>query len=221
MPVKEGRADPEIAAIVAVSQAEIAPVKNLPVGRTAEELTHDRYTLSLLGQWSSDMFRQATKADIAFQNGGGLRTSIPEGVVTMGNLYEVAPFDNTLVTLDMTGEQVLQVLNHGINSKHGMVQFSGLQVRIDSTRSWGSQVLEVRLKDGSLLDLDATYRVVTNDFLVAGGDEYTMFKQGKNITDTFVPVRDAMAEAFRQAGTVRVKADDRLRDTREAMKPAA
>ena len=221
VPVKDGRADPEVAAIVAASQAEIAPVKNMAVGRTADELTHDRYTLSVLGQWACDAFRRATKADIAFQNGGGLRTSIPAGFVTMGNLYEVAPFDNILVTVDMTGDQVLQVLNHGINNKHGMLQFSGLQVRIDSARPLGDQVLEVRLNDGKPLDPDATYRVVTNDFMVDGGDEFTMFKQGRNITATFVPVRDVLADAFRQAGTVRVKLDGRLQDSRAVMKPAA
>lgn len=221
-PLSEGRKDPAVEAVVAAAQAEIAPVKNLAVGRTALELTHDRYTLSLLGQWASDIFRQTAKADIAFQNGGGLRTSIPAGVVTMGTLYEVAPFDNTLVTMDLTGAQVLEVLNHGINNaKNGMVQFSGLWVRIDSSQPWGSQVLEVRLSDGALLDPAATYRVVTNDFLVAGGDEFNMFKQGKNITETFIPVRDALKEAFMQAGTVRVEPDGRLQDVRVVVKPAA
>ena len=220
LPVKGSRENAGVAALVAASQAEIAPVKNLAVGRTETELWHDRYQLSLLGQWSCDAMRRATGAAIAFQNGGGLRTSIPAGTVTMGNLYEVAPFDNTLVTLDLTGAQVLEVLSHGIGGKQGMVQFSGLEVLIDSTRPRGEQVLEVRLADGAALDPAATYRVVTNDFLVAGGDEYTMFKQGRNITDTFLPVRDMLAEAFRQAGTVRVRPDARLRD-RAVMKPAA
>ena len=222
-PVKDVRPDAEIAAIVAGSQAEIAPVKNVSLGRTIEALPHDRNELSVLGEWSSDVIRLAAKTDIAFQNGGGLRTSIPAGDITMGKLYEVMPFDNTIVTMDLTGEQVLAVLNHGINSdKRGMVQFSGLQVQIDSARPAGSQLLEVRLNDGTLLDPAATYRIATNDFMADGGDQYSMFKQGRNITDTFMPVRDALADAVKQAGTLRVKYDDRLRDIRSAaVKPAA
>ena len=223
VPVKDARPDAAIAALVAGSQAEIAPVKNVVLGRTVEALSHDRNELSVLGEWSSDVMRRITKTDIAFQNGGGLRTSIPVGDITMGNLYEVMPFDNTIVTMDLTGEQVLAVLNHGINSgKQGMVQFSGLQVQIDSGRPWGSQVLEVRLPDGALLDPAATYRIATNDFMADGGDQYTMFKNGRNITDTFIPVREALAEAVRQAGTIRAKYDDRLKDIRgAAVKPAA
>ena len=221
-PIKDVKADSEIGAIVARSQSEIAPVKNVPLGNTAVDLSHDRYGLSVLGEWSSDVLRQTAKADIAFQNGGGLRTSIPAGPITMGNLYEVMPFDNTLVTMDLTGEQVMQVLNHGINGKAGTVQFSGLQLIIDSSRPYGNQVLEVRLSDGKLLDEAATYRIVTNDFMAAGGDEFTMLKQGRNATDTFVPLRDALADAVKKAGTLNVKHDGRLRDLRgAALKPAA
>ncbi len=221
-PVKNAEADPEIVAIVARSQSEISPVKNVPLGRTLADLSHDRYRISMLGQWSSDVLREAAKADIAFQNGGGLRTSIPAGAITMGNLYEVMPFDNTLVTMDLTGEQVLQVLNHGINGKAGTVQFSGLKLIVDSSRSYGNQLVEVRLSDGRLLDVAGTYRIVTNDFMAAGGDEYTMLKQGRNISDTFVPLRDALADAVKKAGTLNIKLDDRYRDLRsEALKPAA
>ena len=144
------------------------------------------------------------------------------GAITMGNLYEVMPFDNTLVTMDLAGEQVLQVLNHGINGKAGTVQFSGLQLVIDSNRPYGYQLVEVRLSDGRLLDEAATYRVVTNDFMAAGGDEFSMLKQGRNVTDTFVSVRDALADAVKKAGTLNIQRDDRLRDVRKSLvKPAA
>ena len=140
----------------------------------------------------------------------------------MGNLYEVMPFDNTLVTMELSGEQVLQVLNHGINGKAGTVQFSGLQVTIDSSRPYGDQLVEVRLNDGRLLEASAMYRIVTNDFMSAGGDEFAMLKQGRNLTDTFIPVRDALADAVKKAGTLRIKKDGRLRDIRGlAEKPAA
>lgn len=221
-PVKNAKADSEIGAIVARSQSEISPVKNVPLGRTVADLFHDRYQVSVLGQWSSDVLREAAKADIAFQNGGGLRTSIPAGPITMGNLYEVMPFDNTMVTMDLTGEQVLQVLNHGINGKAGTVQFSGLKLTVDSNRPYGSQLVEVRLSDGRVLDVTGTYRIVTNDFMAAGGDEYTMLKQGSNISDTFVPLRDVLADAVKKNGTLNIKLDERFRDLRsEALKPAA
>ena len=222
VPTKAVNADPAVQAIVDRSQAAIIPVKNVVLGRTVRDLSHDRYELSILGQWSSDVLRQRAAADIALQNGGGLRTSIPAGAITMGNLYEVMPFDNTLVTMDLTGEQVLQALNHGINGKAGTVQFSGLQLTIDSSRPYGSQLVEVRLSDGRLLDPAATYKIVTNDFMASGGDEFTMLKQGRNITDTFIPLRDALAEAVKKAGVLNLQLDGRLKDLgKAALKPAA
>lgn len=223
VPIKDMKADAEVLAIVNSAQAEIAPVKNVPVGSTTFDLSHDRYQLSTLGQWSSDVFRELTKVDVALINGGGLRTSILAGSVTMGNLYEVVPFDNTLVTLDMTGDQILRALNFGTgNARVGDVQFSGLRVLIDSARPWGSQVLEVRLGDGALLDPAKSYRVVTNDFMASGGDDFTMVKEGKNQIDTFIPVRDALAEGFKKAGTLKFIRDDRRMDmNKSVLKPAA
>jgi len=69
---------------------------------------------------------------------------------------------------------------------------------IDSSRPYGSQLVEVRLSDGRLLEEAATYRIVTNDFMAAGGDEFGMLKQGRNVTDTFIPVRDVLAEAIKK-----------------------
>jgi 2',3'-cyclic-nucleotide 2'-phosphodiesterase/3'-nucleotidase len=222
IPIQDVFADPRVASIIARSQAEIAPIKNVVLGRTVGDLLHDRYDLSVLGQWTSDVLRHSAGADIAFQNGGGLRTSILAGAITMGNLYEVMPFDNTLVTMNLSGEQVLQALNHGINGKAGTVQFSGLDITIDSSRPYGNQLVEVRLADGKLLDPAATYKIVTNDFMASGGDEFVVFKSGQNITDTFIPLRNTLAEAVKKAGTINFKKDRRLKDLHGVLvKPAA
>lgn len=203
--------DEEVKAIVDKYQVEIAPVKNLVLGKTVNELNHDRYKNSILGQWSTDVMREATGVDIAFQNGGGLRTSIAAGDITMGNLYEVMPFDNTLFTVELTGKQVIDVLNHGIgNEEFGDVQFSGIKVKYDKAKPEGERVVEVTMLDGSKLEEDKIYKVVTNDFMGAGGDKYTMFLEGKNAVDTFSPVRDAFVDAIKKVQTIDFKGDDRL-----------
>ena len=97
-----------------------------------------------------------------------------------------------------------------------------LSTPIDSSRPYGSQLVEVRLSDGRLLDPAATYKIVTNDFMASGGDEFTMLKQGRNITDTFIPLRDALAEAVKKAGVLNLQLDGRLKDLgKAALKPAA
>lgn len=212
LPVAGLTEDLKIKSIIDKAQAEVAPVKNVVLGTTIRELSHDRTAqqLSILGQWTTDIMREATHADIAFQNSGGIRTSIPAGNITMGNLYEVFPFDNTLFTIEMTGAQIMKVLEHGIPNKQvGMLQFSGLKIIYDESQP-AAERLTVTLPDGSPLDLTKNYKVATNDFMVAGGDNFTMFKEGKNPTDTYIPLRDVLAGAIKTRKMINFTLDDRF-----------
>jgi 2',3'-cyclic-nucleotide 2'-phosphodiesterase/3'-nucleotidase len=212
--------DPATAAIVAAAQGEIAPVKGLVLGRTADALEHDRYRLSPLGQWATDAMRAAAQTDIAFCNGGGLRTGLAAGIITLGDLYAVMPFDNSLYVAAMTGEQVLAALEHGIaNEKFGTLQFSGLRVEYNRHAPAGKRIVSVALADGSPLAPERTYTVAVSDFLVAGGDEYDMVKAAAVHTDTFKQLRDVLAEAVRKAGVIRFRSDDRLKELSRASQP--
>ena len=209
-------ANPEVQIMLDQAQQELAPVKNIVVGQTIHELSHDRNAPAetFLGQWVTDIMRQAVNGDIAFQNTGGLRTGIPVGAITMENLYEVMPFDNTLFTVEMTGEQVMKVLEYGImNDRIGMVQYSGLKVSYNSTAPPGARITSVTMSDGTPLHMDKTYKVVTNDFMAAGGDGFTMFKAGKNLHDSGIPVRDILADTIRKLKIIDFSGDDRWKMT--------
>ncbi|MBP2649708.1 MAG: 5-nucleotidase [Firmicutes bacterium] len=204
-------ADAKVQEILTVAEKEIAPVKNSVLGKSVYGLSHDMVasTETVLGQWVTDAMRQKAGADIAFENAGGLRTGIDAGNITLGKLYEVMPFENTLVTVDMTGQQVTAVLDYAIrNKKLGMVQYSGIKV-VYSEAAQGWKIIAVTLPDGTPLIPDKTYKVVINDFMAAGGDGFTVFKQGKNITETRIQMRDVMRDALEQQKLVDFSGDDR------------
>ncbi len=214
-------ANPRLAELLEQAQGEIAPLKNTVLGRTPWELSHDRSRLSLLGQWSADVMRTAVKADIAFLNGGGLRTSIQAGEITVGKMYEVMPFDNTLYVIELNGKQVMDVLQHGIkNHKVGMLQFSGLRVHYDAAMPAGERITAT-MADGTPLVLDRLYKVVTNDFMAAGGDEYNTFKEGKNGFDTHIPLREELMKALKKQQLLRYEGDNRFTEAGAAYKKAA
>lgn len=205
--------DKRVAAIVAASQSEIAPVKGLVLGRAATALPHDRYRLSPLGRWATDAMRLAARADIALCNGGSLRTGLAAGPVTQGDMYAVMPFDDNLNMAEMTGAQVLAALEYGIaNPKFGTLQFSGLTVEYRAAAPAGLRVAAATLADGSPLEAGKTYLVAVSDFLVAGGDGYDMIKAAARHTNTFLTLRDALAEAVRKAGVIRFQGDGRLKE---------
>lgn len=204
--------DTEMLALLDKSAQELIPIKNITVGQTVHELRHDRneFTETLLGQWVTDAMRQAAGADIAFQNTGGLRKGIDAGTITMGNLYEVMPFDNTLVTVEMTGQQVMKILEYGImNQKVGMVQYSGINVFCNVAGSKKTRIISITMSDGRPLLPDKTYKVVTNDFMAAGGDGFTMFKEGKNFHDTNISLRDILADNLRKVKIIDFVGDSR------------
>jgi 2',3'-cyclic-nucleotide 2'-phosphodiesterase (5'-nucleotidase family) len=122
---------------------------------------------------------------IAMQNGGGIRASIDQGDITLGEVLTVLPFGNNLVTLDLTGEEILAALEHSVSAPGagGFMQVSGLKFKYDPAQPVGERVwhVEALTADGyEELQIDKMYRVATNAFTADGGDGYGMFKKAKD-----------------------------------------
>jgi 2',3'-cyclic-nucleotide 2'-phosphodiesterase/3'-nucleotidase len=146
--------------------------------------------------------RQATGAQVAIQNGGGLRRSLLAGDIKMGDLYEIMPFDNYLVTLELTGADLKKAIDHGINNTT-MTDgaFSGLKVTYAPKLEQGKSIKTITLEDGTALKDDVYYKVVINDFMLTGGDKYD-FSKAKNVVNTYIPIRDVLVDAIKKAKTL-------------------
>lgn len=124
-----------------------------------------------------------TKADIAIMNPGGVRVDLDSGDISVAKVYELQPFANTLVTLDVTGEEVQKILEDMTDfsitrytkaPETAYVYVSGLTMTLLVNNAKGSRVTEVmvKAKDGSWKPLDpkGTYKLVVNNFMADGGD---------------------------------------------------
>ncbi|MBS7525485.1 5'-nucleotidase C-terminal domain-containing protein [Fusibacter paucivorans] len=200
--------DPDAMAAYDKWNETLAPTLNEVLGQAVGEMTHDRYdgvSTTVLGQWVCEVMAEDAGVQIGIQNGGGLRRSIPSGDITYGIMYEVMPFDNTLVTMKLKGSDLLKNIEHGIgNEDVGNASFSGLQVAIDSDKPFGERVLSLSLADGTPIDMDAYYTVVINDFMYPSGDNFD-FSNAIDVTNTFVPIRDALVDAVKAGGSVNAK----------------
>ena len=197
-------ADEEALKDLEVFEEEAKPILGEVIGQAAEAFTHNSKedNVTLLGRWSSEVMKNKTGVQIAIQNGGGLRRTLEKGNITMGDLYEIMPFDNQLVTLEMTGADIKKAIDHGIyNPEVGNGQFAGLIVEYDKTKEFENRITKISLEDGTPLEMDKYYTVVTNDFLITGGDKYD-FSNARNVKDTFIPIRDVLVEAIKEAGTI-------------------
>ncbi|MFA6941662.1 MAG: 5'-nucleotidase C-terminal domain-containing protein [Clostridiaceae bacterium] len=176
---------------------DLSGTLNEVVGKTTAELSHDKSAgVSVLGEWTCQVMAKKAGTQIGITNGGGLRTSIKAGNITMGNLYEVMPFDNTLYKMDLKGSDLKRVIENGImNTTVGWVQLYGVKVYYDADKAAGDRITAMYLLDGTKIDMNKYYSVVTNDFMFTGGDNYD-FTGAKNAVNTNLPIRDAMVEAL-------------------------
>lgn len=174
-------------------------------------LTNNRFQSSTLANCFVDIILQATNADIALLNAGGVRKDyLPAGSFTLRNLIDIFPFDNSVVVSDVRGADIIAALNYGItNYKYGHLRFSGLQVVYNPSLPTGNQVVKVRLSDGSSLNPDKYYKVATVDFLLDGGDGFSMFKAAKN-KEVLGQLSELLAVEIKKNGRISYGADIRL-----------
>ncbi|UUP16869.1 5'-nucleotidase C-terminal domain-containing protein [Nitratireductor thuwali] len=141
-----------------------------------------------MGNAVTDAMLARTKdqgVDFAITNGGGLRASIDEGEVTMGEVLGVLPFQNTLATFQIKGEDVVASLESGVSQiEEGAGRFpqvSGLRFSFDPSVAPGEgRVSDVEVSENGEwqpIDPDKTYSVATNNFMRNGGDGYKLFAE--------------------------------------------
>lgn len=163
---------------------------------------------SLLGNWMCDVMRAKTNADIAFHNRSGLRSEIPAGPITKRHLYEVSPFGNQLATVSLTGEQVREVVEHSLNTRH-FLEVSGLVVKYVAGPAAGQHIIREILVAGRPLQDSRAYTVTTNDFIAGGGSGFSSFLSGRRLPDTGMTLLAASEDRMRSVRTVTGPADNR------------
>lgn len=193
----------EVKALMEKYTEELKPILNEKVADLLVDLPHDRKEgLSPLGELTAKYMTMSVDAQIGLMNGGGIRAPLSKGEITMGHMYTIMPFDNTLVTMDLKGSDIKKNIEHGIaNDQYGWVQFYGVKVYYDKEKPSGERISHMELLDGTPIEMDKYYKVVTNDFMAEGGDEFD-FSGGKNILDTGKPIRDGVVEIMKKEGKI-------------------
>jgi len=201
--------DPAVKAIVDKRADEAGKVFETVVATATADMTRASANAeSGLGSWMADCYRNWAGADVAFQNGGGIRSDLSAGPVSLRRIFNVMPFDNSLVKLKMTGAQLRALLDHGMAGPR-LLQESGAEIEFTPGAPPGSRVTSVKI-GGAPLDDAKTYSVVTLDFLVSGGDGFTEFG-GAPQDESEVLARDVLKECAEKQANIAPPAAGRLR----------
>lgn len=169
------------------------------------------YRSSPAGNWIADSMRRVGEADVAVHNRGGIRRALPAGPITRRMLFEMLPFSNTVVLLELTGAELRQALRNAIeDNEHSGVEVSGMRVEVRVDESGHGRLERVWVGEG-LLDDEATYRLATNSFLARGGDAYFAHLGEPDTLDSGVLLRECLEQAFLEQPTQTPATDDRYR----------
>ncbi len=174
-----------------------------------------------LGNLLTDAMRDATDADVAISNGGGIRASIDVGDITKGDVASVLPFGNALVTLEITGQEMLDALEIGAAAypepNGAFLQISGASYEIDPSEEQGERIKNVMV-DGEPLDLGETYLIATNDFIAAGGDGYELFADMELVSELNA-LDEVVITYIQELGVVEMDIEGRITEYEESDEP--
>ena len=234
--------DASVTAVLDTIKAENETALNRVIGTSPVELDgvweHIRIGQTNLGNVITDAYLLATGADIAFENAGGIRASIAAGTVTYGDVINVSPYGNYVVTKKLTGAQIKEMLESSLtiqkncivandsgewdawpNDSGSYLQVGGIIVRYDPAQPAGERVLSVQ-KDGQELDDTKEYTVAVNNYL-AGSDSYPKLANAAEIGE-YSCCEELLIHFFEQgsdAVTASAAKQNMIQTTKEIVKP--
>ena len=208
-------------AALAARQAQLIKTLDRAVGRITQPILNIQNSdgESPLGQLIADAQLEATadaRAEVAFMNPGGIRVPIDfsgEGAVTYAALYAVQPFNNHLVTMTLTGAQVLRLLEQqwSVSGLRRLQISKGSGFAYNLEQPEGARIVRDSVViNGQPLQSERDYRVTVNSFLADGGDNLPILREGRNRT-VGVPILEALVGYFGRHVPVAVGVERRVR----------
>lgn len=162
---------------------------------------------SMLGNFTSEAMRfyPGVETEISLTNTLGIRADIPPGDITIDDLYNSMPFDNTITTMFLSGREVQELLDY-VSSRStergcsSQAQVAG--IRFDMICDPDLPRAENIFINGVALDLSGTYELATNNYIANGGSGFEVLERNTTQSDTGISIRDVVKSAFIAYGSL-------------------
>lgn len=178
------------------------------IGEATGDFSNDstRYVETALGNLVADsqiwfFTERGMEVDFAFQNGGGIRSTLGAGDITKMDIYNVLPFDNSITYLSLTGLEVISLFELAA-TKLGTGGMSQVSENVKVIFDVNNQTVSDLVINGLSVDNTRIYNIVVNSYLAAGGDGYDIFTYATNYYDSAVMQRDALIDYILYLGGI-------------------
>ena len=164
------------------------------------------FMADMVYEQANPIFKSRTGKEIDFVllNHGGIRSIISKGDITTRTAYQVMPFENAIVVLDLKGQQVQELIDYLVRNQRAH-PISKLAIELDTEFK-----LNKALINGKPFDLNTNYLVCTNDYLANGGDRMNFFKKNDSLYVLDYKIRNALIDYFQKVDTISPKRDNRF-----------
>lgn len=157
-----------------------------------------------LGPLVADAYREHFDTQLGWQNGGGQRADMKEGTLTRRDAQSVLPFGNSPIAIQATGAQIKDALEKGIESNpdggNGFPRTAGFTFDYDMNAPVGERVTAITLDDGTSMDMNATYSLAINNYVVNGGDTVDSFSDARVTSSGTAIDVDVFSEYIKRQG---------------------
>jgi len=214
---KEIKPDPKMIEPMAQLQKTIESIAGKVIGEAKADISHSYREESELGNFITDVVRKYTNTDIYLYNSGSAREGLKKGKISKMDMYKILPWGGTPIITEMTGNQLLKILESSCAFKMGksFLQVSGIKFKFDLSKKPFKRVITNSIEvNGKKLAMNKTYRVGTGRYIFEGGDNYNEFAdQGLKILKIHPEsMRDIMIDYTEKVGKVESKIEGRIID---------
>jgi 5'-nucleotidase / UDP-sugar diphosphatase len=203
--------DRNVESIIMPYIAKIKPAMDEIIGSAKEDILNEApqgFVDTPMGSFITDTIRANFKADLAVYNTGGVRAPLYRGSIRKGDVFNVLPFDNEAIALDLKGSQIAALLESLMDNPR-FIQVSGMTFSFRRKTDGKVEFHDICI-GGKPLEKDRTYRLATVDFIYHGINYQEMFEHGSNLMQGGV-VRDLIEEHISQEKSVTPPHDRRIR----------
>lgn len=213
--------DPAVAELVNAYAQRMSRELDTVAGRSATPLeargTKLRTQETNLGDFVADLMRERMRTDVAFLNGGAVRTDrvVPAGPLTKRDVHSLLPFNNVVMTIELPGRDLRSALEQGLAQADrvggGFLQVAGLRLKYDPRRPAGERLVQVEV-GGQPLDASRAYTVAVSSYLAHGGDGFTAFSRARVLVDeeSGPQLADLVLRGLTSRGTIAPEVDGRI-----------
>lgn len=218
--IYDRNAQQKVESMIASVQGELMKV----IGTLETDWKRGYSTESNIGQWEADAVRKKLGTDITFLNAGGIRKDLSKGAITVNDVWEINPFGNTMVTFNLSGKGLRELISNNIRNyvkeidekgSSDLIIVSGMKITYDSKKVLdGSDdfILEIKVNDEDI-DENKIYSISTNNYVGSQFKKYFGEVSEKiEIKDSNIIDRDLFIEAIEKEKIINSVLEKRVED---------